>query len=885
MMLRRWKIGIMAFVICGASLLAGLVRAQADDMPWLPPANLSNSGAATQPVIAVTADGGLHALWWDAALGALYSRAAIASDATWSTPTRVPEIVGRRVLDTQTGVETITAPREMRLVADAANNVYAFWYNSDDQLLSAVNRGGGWSEPFALAEKAVQFEAAPGPGDRLHLIYIRPIDSEEAPAGVYYRSAIGGNWDPARRIDVSAYYRTIRPEQAHLSVAGNEAGSVIATWDQPPLNQSQFARSIDQGATWSEPQPVISAEAGQARRARVAPVPNGEFLLQWQDPAASGCGFTQYRSSDNGETWTTPEVVLSALTRCDMRWTFAPDQAGRLWLIGQPAGAAANVVTVAAWNGAAWSEPRDVTFAFFDDRTQLTTNLNCVNLSIAGATAGIIGCDARSDVWAARNASDLDQWLSGLTSVWSQPQAITSQSGTVALEALPDTAVDSAGHVYATWNQLASDGSGSELFTAVWREGRWSGASRFSTTETAGADAAATAARQARQPALIADNRDRVHVVWSGGSAGEIYYSWAYARDLGGGQRWNEAAQLSPASALAHWPDIAADPRGTTLYVIYTLPFNEQRGVYLSVSPDNGQSWQAPLKVFDAAAAGWASVDRARLAFDPERKILHAVWQRRALPGQNQPEEIYYAASRDDGRTWSTPRQAASGVVAWPQVIVPAAGQVYLAWCQTEANASNVRGQFSPDEGQRWSAAAPIYQFDQVSCPVSLATDALGQMQVASTAANSGGESILLTTVWNGQTWNRPEVHALGQRASADNAVSIALVPQVDRLSAVIKLWSQTAAAGSGFEIVVTDRQIPAVGVLQPAPTFTPLPTVTPGPTTTPSPTETPRAQPDDRALRPPTSGGGPPPMILGGALAAIIVVIVVVRVIWVKRR
>ncbi|HTP08225.1 MAG TPA: sialidase family protein, partial [Anaerolineae bacterium] len=287
----------------------------------------------------------------------------------------------------------------------------------------------------------------------------------------------------------------------------------------------------------------------------------------------------------------------------------------------------------------------------------------------------------------------------------------------------------------------------------------------------------------------------------------------------------------------------------------------------------------------DAAAAGWASVDRARLAFDAENRILHAVWQRSGLPGQTQSEEIYYASSHDDGKTWSSPLKVADGTVTWPQVIVPVAGQVYLAWCQTDAGTSNVYGQFSLDGGQRWSPPASINQFDHAACPVSLATDGLGQMHLASTAANTGDESILLTAAWNGQAWSQPESYALGQRANSNNAAASVLVPQADRLSALIKLWSQQSQAGSGFDIVATDRQIPVVGVMQPAPTFTPMPTATATPTATPAPTEIPKLQPNDRGLKPPTSGGGPPPLVLGGALAGVIVVIVVARIIWLKRR
>ncbi len=884
MFLRRWKILFILLVVASGSLMVRLAQAQTNDTTWLPPTNLSNSGAASQPAIVTAPDGVLHALWWDATLGTLYARTRSASEPTWTQPTPVSDIVGRRTVDPQTNIETIIAPRDMRLFADATSNVYAFWYDYNDQLHSMLNAGSGWSQPAVVAEKALLFDAVSDPGGQLQLAYIRPIDAADAPAGIYYRSARSGEWGPARLVDSSAYYRTLKPEQAHVSVAGDEAGNVLVAWDEPPLDQSLFARSSDRGATWSEPQSVTGTAAGQARRMRLAFGPGNEFLQQWQDTSARGCGLTQRRSSDAGQTWTEPEVILSALTRCDVAWSFATDQAGRLWLIGRAASPPTSDVALAIWDGTTWSEPRDVNFAFFDDRTQQSTNLNCLNLSVAGEAAGLIGCDVGGDVWATRNAIALDQWLPSLKRVWSQPQILSTQSGTAAPDSVPDVTADTQGHVYAVWSQSTSDGLGTDLYSAVWRDGRWSVASRLDTVSAATTDDTVTTARQASQPAIAADNRDRVHVVWSGGAAGEIFYSWSYARDLGSGQRWNEAARLSPPSAVGQWPDIVADPRNNDLYVVYALPFNEQRGVYLSVSTDNGQSWQMPIKIFDAAAAGWDSVDRARLALDAESKILHAVWLRRALPGQTQSQEVYYASSRDGGATWTTPVKIASGAVNGPQVIVPATGQVYLAWCQADAAGPNIRGQFSPDGGHRWTTPTQINQFEQMNCPISMATDGLGQMHLAGMTDNAGDESVLLTAHWNGQTWTTPEINPLGQRTNPNNAAAIALVPQANRLSAILKLWSQQVAAADHFEIVATDRQVPAVSVLQPAPTFTPMPTPTVSVITTILPTATPKLQLDDQAVRPPTASGGLPPLVLGGALAAIIVVIVVVRVIWVKR-
>jgi hypothetical protein len=596
MLLWRWKILIVLLVVAGGSLMVRLAQAQTTDTTWLPPANLSNSGAASQPTIVTAPDGMLHALWWDATLGTMYAHTTSASESTWTQPTPVPDIVGRRIVDPQTDIETITAPRDIRLFADATGNVYAFWYDYNDQLYSMLNAGNGWSQPAVVAEKALLFDTISDPGGRMHLVYIRPIDTAEAPAGIYYRSARGGNWGPSRLVNSSAYYRTLKPEQVHVSVAGDEAGNVLVAWDEPPLDQSMFARSTDRGETWSEPQSVVDPAAGQARRARVAFGPGNGLLLQWQDTRASGCGMTQRRSSDAGQTWTAPEVILSTLARCDVSWSFATDQTGRLWLISRAAGPATNTVTVAAWDGTTWSEPRDVNFAFFDDRTQLSANLNCLNLSITGETAGLIGCDAGGDVRAARNAIALDQWLPSLKRVWGQSQMLSAQSGAVAPDSVPDVAADTQGHVYAVWSQSTSDGLGTDLYSAVWRDGRWSGTARLNPIGASGTDDTVATVRQASQPAITADNRDRVHVVWSGGTAGEIFHSWAYARDLGGGQRWNEATRLSPPSALGQWPDIVADPRNNDLYVLYTLPFNEQRGVYLAYRQTPASRGRRPAK-------------------------------------------------------------------------------------------------------------------------------------------------------------------------------------------------------------------------------------------------------------------------------------------------
>ena len=41
------------------------------------------------------------------------------------------------------------------------------------------------------------------------------------------------------------------------------------------------------------------------------------------------------------------------------------------------------------------------------------------------------------------------------------------------------------------------------------------------------------------------------------------------------------------------------------LLVVYAIPLNEPRGVYMVRSADLGATWSRPVRVFDGAAAGW----------------------------------------------------------------------------------------------------------------------------------------------------------------------------------------------------------------------------------------------------------------------------------------
>jgi hypothetical protein len=880
-------------LIIGGCILAATgaqVIAQSTEDIWTPAVNVSQSGAASNPVIATAPDSTLHVLWWDDLDGEQYARTNLTSTA-WTQPVNVPQIVGRRQVDLQTNRVILAEPRNVVLAADAGNRVHAFWFNTTDQLLHAQISGTTWSDATVLAEAATILNTATDESGALHLAYAQSADSPESPAGLYYRVNSAGRWSPPSLIHASSYFRAAQPEALHLSVASDAQGQLLVAWADPSQGQSLYARSDNGGATWSAPQPIASTQGATAKRDYVVATPSGEFLMLWQELGTGGCGYVQSRSVDGGLTWGAPEKVLSGLTRCDENLSFTPDSTGALWLAGQLDGGAetgGNHVSLAKWDGNRWSDPLDVSHTFSDPATGRTIALNCLRVAIGGQTAGLSGCDSVNDVWAARNAVALDQLIVLGRSIWSPVVALSDGSVSVTDHDTPALIADSKGNYQALWSQDLIGGNGATgLYGATWEGSRWSRpAAVVRTTDNSPSDVP-----RAVKPALAIDNRDQVHAVWSTGTNGIIQYSSTHARDFVLPRAWAPPLSLPTPDGLMNWPDIAADPRGGTVYVAYAVPFNEKRGIYLVRSQDSGTTWITPTLIFDAAAAGWSNVDKPRLALDAAGGILHVAWLRPIPEGGVGPQEIYYARSTDQGHTWSPAMKIAEGDIDWPRLVVPDTQQVYMAWTEVantgEANLATpfkVRGQFSPDGGQRWSPASDIPGFEQVSGPIGLAVGGAGQMYLVAISQGIAQEAVLLNAQWNGQIWDKRESLLLGQPATAGNAAIATVNPVKNQLMVILGMHALDQLQADRIGLSSTVREVEAAQLI-PIPTFTPAPIAmaTPGPTLTPQPT--PRPTLSTNRGQPFATDSGPNPLVLGGALGAVIVVVVFVIAVWRRRK
>jgi hypothetical protein len=877
-------IGTVLLILIGLTMIVSRVVAQAETTPWTPPANVSRSGGASQPKIAVAPDGTVHLVWWDSSEGELYARTSKTASTDWTRPISV----------TNVGVTSngLVAPNQLGLAANSNGTLRLWWLDSGNKLWGTRTANNGWLSPIALSNAAAAVDTASDFNGNAHLAYVQTDNTPASSSGIYYRSARDAEWSEPSLVYGSTYFHAIKPELANVGVAGTGAGPVLVTWDDPRNTQSYYARSADNGRTWSEPQ-LIETGSGPATQARVAATPDGNFLQLWRDVTASGCGLIGRRSKDGGTTWDAPERVLSGLGRCPDVWTFVPGTDNQLWLIGTTAatnpGANTGTATIAQWDGTQWQGPMDATLTFYDPASKNTIKLNCLNLAFSETAAGIAGCDSGGDVWAAHNAVDLKQLLPAAQSPWSQVTDLSSSDALLGAS-LPALVADQTGNMIAVWSQASSANDlSTDLYAATQTRDRWSQPAQILSSPASRGSTGISSVNKAEQPAMLIDAQDRLHLAWSGGTDSAIFYSWAYGRDAASLTGWSVPVVISSSAFLNSSPTIAQDTGSGTLYLAYAVPYNEERGIYLAQSTDNGATWSTPHRVFDAAGALWNSVDKPQLAYQPNAQTLHLVWLRATPPGGTDAQAIYYARSTDEGQTWTEPVKIVEGLVDWPRIAVTGAGVTHITWNQSPAKDDgspaplSVWAQASDDGGRTWTSPQVVRGLEQVSGPAALISGGGTKAYLTAIGMGNNTESTLLYSESSDKTWQAVSSLGLGQPATRGNALDTAVAPAAGRLGALLREWVWQTDGTSRPAIGVTIRTIAPEQIVA-VTTVTPAPTNTPQPSPTPSPTATPRPLLDSDLQQPKTQSTGLPPIVIGAILAAILVVAAVV-IISVRQR
>lgn len=902
---------------------------------WAPPVNLSRSGAASNPRLLAGSGDNLQAFWWDQFDGLVTLNLTPAELQAGGDLETGSAGLGETALAPIISEELTSSPY---LAIDATGWVHAFWFGRSvtsiaDQrpLLSSRLLFGTtqWTAPETLAESALAFEVSTAPDGSLSLAYVRSQHTAFAPAGVYVKHSAGGKspWGPPVAVYKSIYFRLLNSAQAHVSIAdlgasGGTAsgGSLYLTWHDPRRGQAFFATSTDSGLTWSDPISLGEPDQ-QPVNPRILALPPQEaggsrvVLRLWQAAAQGECVIYQQQlpAGTPEPDWTKPIRVLEYLDSCPQGGRILP-QGNRLywvWNEGTPN------IAIAAWDSAKnlWSRPAYLSVSFIDPESGKTIALNDLHATFAGDHLAVTGSDpASGEVWATLTRSDLPGLLFAPPSPWLNPQKISLGDAANRLPAgIAALAVDSNGMAHITWGERSSQG-------AALVYSRWDPAAPVTAESTLTKQVqviTAAANEKIEQPAMIVEapvepagsqegGFERIHLVWSGGANGQIFYSRARINEALSVGGWSPAQilsspRLSPGSAPGSFPKIGIDA-AHNLYVIYTISINEGRGVYLVKSTDAGATWGQPVMVFDAAAAGWQMISDPALAVSPEGG-LHIAFVQTGLDISGQSAGLFYIHSAGGGERWSSPLNLAGPGYAGPRLAItgrqinllyanPATGGVWHRWVdldlQTETGPA-------PSAGNGWSAPVQLPGWQNVPAIFALTVDSRPWLPAEAqdgvppgTLHLTGVENDLNTliySIWSGANWANPEKFLLsGASPDLTNLAPAAIVAAARPTGGVLAVaWltlPRNAAAGqpaSQPALHFSARAIPTV-VVPPLPTPQVEPTPTVATRVPPTPTVEPSPTPNLAAVPVPTGSSLPPVFVAAGLAACMVVGILVSR-------
>jgi hypothetical protein len=791
----------------------------AQDNVWNQPVNLSRSGSASSPVIVSTADGLQQAYWWDSFDGLMTS---VNSTGTW------PEAYSA-------AIRTGTLRSMPKIVADTNGWVHAFWIDTtrDNFLFHAQTKIGSrfWEDAELLAKSVHSFDLSTSTSGGLALAYMQNTSEIADAAGIYllYSSKADYGWHLSVPVVTSRYFRNIEEGKAYFRVLDKGDGRIYLAWEDPNSGQVLFSYSTNKGDTWLEYQ-VIDTSENRNGIPLMSALPNTDSIWMGKNASVSDCALILESFISQGEfdNWSSPTQSFKDLDSCPGDGRFISDRGSVFWIWGE--GSGKTYLSKFDQDLLQWLPPYEFSFSFEDPDTANPLQLNNQNVFIKDGRISIVGSAANGDVWVLE--SQLESQINTYTytqneqSPWAEPTSISLRSP---VDGMPAMAVDEKGNTHIVWSQAPDSYSdGNVLYYTCWLSDSNTLAQPIKIVEDSNTAIA-------HQPDLLYSSDGWLHLAWSGGDSGQIFYRRSLPVEAASRDGWSITRPITPPGTYSS-PQITSDGKGN-VYIIYTKQVNENRGVYLVRSGNSGKDWSQPISIFNAEMHGWLKVDSPTLALSPDG-VIYAAWTKTGSLERLSPREIDISFSTDNGQTWSEPTIIAGEGYAWPRLVY-SYGKLYIFYASTGGQVYQ-RHQLSEGTADQsnWSLPAAVTGFkdlaaaDRFTAPFSIVADGYGGNGSLHLVGNVSRNEILYSQ-WLGERWQTGEVYELDSSILPSGGVYAETASQGKNLSIVwisttqdVPEESSNAQPTVRYELYHTVRDIPVQILIASSPQSTAVPTL-----------------------------------------------------------
>lgn len=795
----------MILLIIGGLVLGNVrIGKTQSETDWTLPVNISQSGISSNPVAVVDVRGNIHAIWVDEIDGYRYSRSP--DGVRWTPPLAV-------------AFPFSSKDYTPFLLADSNGSIHVFWITQRFELFYSQTTPDDFVDPSKwittrLSRGASNFDVVIDAQGALHIVYIGNFTDALNTAGIYYRKSIigGGFWSEPKTIYHSEYFRATTSLNTYVRVAVSNTfpgQKVYISWDNRPQKRIFLATSVNEGETWSAAQQFKGPDdiGGYGTPFNFTVWAGGKnLLLMWQvgEPGASKCSVYSQWSGDGGNTWGDIILLFGGPTTCPTNIKSVLSQNGKVAVllnnIGDP--------ILLAWDGVQWSEPQSQIRlpALSNPATYDAILLGCRQDIFYKDKLFVIGCDQTkegADIWfLSRSLVPMEEWFSPF-SIWGDPQAVEIEEKDTSFLT---SATDTLGNIHVVWVESShlADASKPSISYLRWEGSAWTGPE----TIIQNLDG------QPLQLTLHSDSQSRLMLAWVDGSTGDLLFSWANLDQANLPSGWATSTVLPSPSQFNSSPDVIVDSTGR-IVVAYAITHNEDRGIYIVQSTDNGFTWSPYIQVFDGVLAQWELVDAPKITLDGDG-VLHLLFIRRSSH-IGQPVGLYYTQSKDGGMTWSDPGIVSKGEIFWSDIVSYDNHTVHRLWQEENELVVANLSQVSLDGGATWDKLLDVTGVSETVTPVALATNGTNGLYFVQLVRKNIAGAVNRDTLvlqdwkWDGTRWNPEAARDLNVNGMGLHYSVVAGITSNDYLDVSLSATYVDVAGETRNEIINISRFLEGV--------------------------------------------------------------------------
>jgi hypothetical protein len=353
-------------------------------------------------------------------------------------------------------------------------------------------------------------------------------------------------------------------------------------------------------------------------------------------------------------------------------------------------------------------------------------------------------------------------------------------------------AMNASGDAVVVWQQnyylnppTCGGISGSEIWVRRFRAGAWEPAERAS--DPSGVDFTFYAIN----PVVTIDDNGRITVAWSqsrkasGTTPAEIQSTYVRRFD---GTNWPAASRISSPDRYS-WEVQAGVAGNGDVTVVWRQDTNPYDPGQTAGGPIQPAIWAAR---YVAASAGWAVAQRIGTldltGYDYEERPrlsvgrnghVGVVWERQKT-GTSPERSIYTARFNTGSGAWVAPVaiEPSTASAYWPTIAVDPAGNMQVAWIQTESSIDNLYTARLDASAGTWSLPQSLETLDTHAQPPSVGIDANGRALVVWSQTVGTSQKLMARHVTASGPEATVEVGFGSDQSLAVNAGGFAVVAQ-----------------------------------------------------------------------------------------------------------